>query len=85
MKKFAIPSSSWRERGAIRILANVEHSDNGHVIDPARVEFIRQMSCKDLNDRPGYLDVIVGDQLMVTYNYDVSRKVANGSRGIVLL
>ena len=84
LQNYSTAESSWRARGAIRILANIEEADNGPIIDDRRVQILRNMGDKDLNDRPGYLDIILGHKIMVTHNYDVSKKIANGTIGTVV-
>jgi len=62
---------------------NIEN-DAGSPLDSRIASYMRNIGDRDLGDRPGYLDVIIGSSLMITHNYDVENCVANGTTGTVI-
>ena len=75
---------SWRERKALRIIADVNETDRSNPLDQDRISHVRASPEKALGNRPGSLDIIIGSKIMINGNLDVPRRVANGTKAIVL-
>ena len=78
------PPVSWKERGALRILAHVTEAVRGDPLDPERVAYVRASTEEKLGKRAGALDIILNETIMIGANIDVPRKLANGCKAIVL-
>lgn len=74
--------NDWRSRGCIRIAATVTEN-NSKVSEPIAA-MVRRTPERELDDRCGNLDMILGGPVMLTYNIEVAAGIANGTLATVV-
>jgi hypothetical protein len=75
---------SWRQRGALRVPATVRRGTHGEDLTDARMDQVRWSTFKQLDNREGYLNLLLGGRIIVNKNQAVQTGVANGTEAILV-